>query len=87
MREGKKVVVIEDGQVGRSMTSRTTAHLVNALDERFYEIERLHGERGAKLAAKSHSAAINRIEEIVKTEAIDCEFERLNGYLFTRLED
>ena len=82
MREGKSVVVIEDGQVGRSMTGRTTAHLVNALDERFSEIERLHGERGARLAAESHSAAINRIEEIVQTEAIDCDFERLDGYLF-----
>ena len=83
MREGQDVVVIEDGQVGGSMTGRTTAHLVNALDERFYEIERLHGERGARLAAESHSAAIDRIEEIVKTEAIDCDFERLDGYLFT----
>lgn len=83
MREGKSVVVIEDGRVGRSMTGRTTAHLVNALDERFSEIERLHGERGARLAAESHSAAISRIEEIVQTEAIDCDFGRLDGYLFT----
>ena len=82
VREGKHVVVIDDGQVGGSMTGRTTAHLVNALDERFYEIERLHGERGARLAAESHSAAIDRIEAIVRAEAIDCDFERLDGYLF-----
>lgn len=82
MREGKDVVVIDDGSVGGSMTGRTTAHLVNALDERFYEIERMHGERGAILAAASHSAAIDRIEEIIKTEILDCDFERLDGYLF-----
>ena len=81
-REGKRVVVLDDGAIGGSMTGRTTAHLVNALDDRYYELERLHGERGARLAAESHTAAIDRIETIVREEAIDCEFERLDGYLF-----
>ena len=64
------------------MTGRTTAHLVTALDDRYFELERLHGEEGARLAAESHTAAINAIEAIVEQEAIDCEFERLDGYLF-----
>jgi glycine/D-amino acid oxidase-like deaminating enzyme/nitrite reductase/ring-hydroxylating ferredoxin subunit len=81
-REGKRVVVLDDGPIGGSMTGRTTAHLVNALDDRYYELERLHGEDGARLAAASHSAAIDRIEAIIKEEGIDCEFERLDGYLF-----
>jgi glycine/D-amino acid oxidase-like deaminating enzyme/nitrite reductase/ring-hydroxylating ferredoxin subunit len=81
-REGKRVVVLDDGPIGGSMTGRTTAHLVNALDDRYYELERLHGERGARLAAESHSAAIDRIEAIISEEGIDCEFERLDGYLF-----
>src|SRR5215213_4866923 len=81
-REGRKVVVLDDGPVGGSMTGRTTAHLVNALDDRYYELERLHGERGSRLAAESHSAAIDRVEKIVKDEGIECEFERLDGYLF-----
>lgn len=81
-REGKRVVVLDDGAIGGSMTGRTTAHLVNALDERFYELERLHGERGARLAAASHTAAVDRIEAIVREENIDCGFERLDGYLF-----
>ena len=42
-REGKQVVVLDDGAIGGGMTGRTTAHLVNALDDRFYELERLHG--------------------------------------------
>jgi len=82
-REGQKVIVLDDGPIGGGMTARTTAHLVNALDDRFYELERLHGERGSRLAAESHSAAIDRVEAIVREEGIDCEFERLDGYLFT----
>src|SRR5947207_1464201 len=81
-REGKKVVIVDDGDVGGGETGRTTAHLVNALDDRFYELERLHGERGSQLAAESHSAAIDTIERIVHDEIIDCDFTRLDGYLF-----
>jgi glycine/D-amino acid oxidase-like deaminating enzyme/nitrite reductase/ring-hydroxylating ferredoxin subunit len=81
-REGKSVVVLDDGPVGGGMTARTTAHLSNAFDDRYVELERLHGERGARLAAESHTAAIDRIETIVAEEKIDCDFERLDGYLF-----
>ena len=81
-REGKSVVVIDDGPIAGGETSRTTAHLVNALDERYYELERLHGENGARLAAESHTEAIDLIEEIITEEKIDCDFERVDGYLF-----
>jgi glycine/D-amino acid oxidase-like deaminating enzyme/nitrite reductase/ring-hydroxylating ferredoxin subunit len=79
---GKTVVVLEDGAIGSGQTGMTTAHLVNALDDRFFELERLHGERGSRLAAESHSAAVDRIESIVARERIDCDFKRLDGYLF-----
>jgi glycine/D-amino acid oxidase-like deaminating enzyme/nitrite reductase/ring-hydroxylating ferredoxin subunit len=86
-REGRSVVVLDDGPIGGGMTQRTTAHLVNALDDRYYELERLHGERGSRLAAESHTRAIDRIEAIVNEEKIDCEFERLDGYLFVPPND
>ena len=81
-RAGQSVIVLEAGELGSGETGRTTAHLVNALDERYFEIADRHGERGAQLAASSHTRAIDEIESIVKREGIDCEFERLPGYLF-----
>jgi glycine/D-amino acid oxidase-like deaminating enzyme/nitrite reductase/ring-hydroxylating ferredoxin subunit len=81
-KQGKSVVVLDDGAVGGGQTRRTTAHLSNALDDRYFEIERLHGAEGAKLAAGSHAAAIDRIESIVGEEQIACDFVRLDGYLF-----
>ena len=86
-REGKKVAVLDDGEIGSGETGRTTAHLTNALDDRYSEIERLHGIDGARLTAESHTSAISRIEDIVKTEKIQCDFERLDGYLFLRPGD
>jgi glycine/D-amino acid oxidase-like deaminating enzyme/nitrite reductase/ring-hydroxylating ferredoxin subunit len=84
---GKSVIVLDDGPVGGGETGRTTAHLTNAMDDRFYRLEHLHGERGSRIAAASHGAAIDRIESIVRTEGIDCDFERLDGYLFLGGDD
>ncbi len=81
-RAGKSVIVLDDGHIGGGMTERTTAHLTNAIDDRYFEIERLHGDKGAQLAADSHTAAIDRIETIIATEGIACDFDRLDGYLF-----
>jgi glycine/D-amino acid oxidase-like deaminating enzyme/nitrite reductase/ring-hydroxylating ferredoxin subunit len=80
-REGSSVVVLDDGPVGAGMTQRTTAHLSNAIDDRYIRIERLHGRDGARIAAESHTAAIDRIEAIAREENIECGFERLDGYL------
>src|ERR1051326_7138852 len=80
--ERNDVVVLDDVLTASGETSRTTAHLVNALDDRYYELESMHGEKGARMAAESHSAAIDRIEAIVAKEKIECDFERLDGFLF-----
>ncbi|MER3407421.1 MAG: FAD-dependent oxidoreductase, partial [Nitrososphaera sp.] len=37
---------------------------------------------GAQLAAESHTAAIDLIESIAVREKIDCDFTRVDGYLF-----
>ena len=81
LREGKSVVVLDDGPIGGGQTQRTTAHLTNVIDDRYVNIEAWHGLEGMRLAAQSHTAAIDRIEAIVNEEKIDCEFERLDGYL------
>jgi glycine/D-amino acid oxidase-like deaminating enzyme/nitrite reductase/ring-hydroxylating ferredoxin subunit len=81
-RAGRAVVVIDDGPIGGGETGRTTAHLTAALDDRYYNIAKLHGDDGARLAAESHMSAINRVEAIASMEDIDCDFERVEGYLF-----
>jgi len=86
-KAGKQVVVFEDGLIGSGETGRTTAHIANALDDRYSEIESLFGEDGARLAAESHTAAISRIEQICQEENIDCDFKRVDGYLFLHPSD
>ena len=78
-REGSRVALLEDGFIGSGETGRTTAHLSNALDDRYYELERLHGRAGARLAAESHTAAIDTIDAIIQQENIQCDGERVDA--------
>jgi len=73
-RAGLSVVVLDDGPIGGGETGRTSAHLSNALDDRYDELERLFGSRGAQLAAESHTVAMDRIESIIAEESIHCDF-------------
>jgi glycine/D-amino acid oxidase-like deaminating enzyme/nitrite reductase/ring-hydroxylating ferredoxin subunit len=81
-KAGKKVIVIDDGPVGGGESARTTAHLSNAMDDRIYVLEHVHGEEGAHKIVQSHGAAIDTIEEIARAEEIDCDFQRVDGFLF-----
>jgi glycine/D-amino acid oxidase-like deaminating enzyme/nitrite reductase/ring-hydroxylating ferredoxin subunit len=85
-QQGVKVLLLEDGELASGESGRTTAHLSYALDDRYTTLENLFGQEGARLAAESHSAAIDTIEQIVLTEQIDCDFTRLDGYLFLHAE-
>ncbi|MBX7156867.1 MAG: FAD-dependent oxidoreductase [Verrucomicrobiae bacterium] len=81
--EGVNVIVLEAKILAAGETQKTTAHLSNAIDDRYYRIEQLHGLAKAKLAAQSHTEAIDKIETIIKRENIDCDFQRLDGRLFS----
>lgn len=81
-QENVHVVVLDSGTLVSGETARTTAHLSNALDDRFYNIERWHGREGAYIAAESHGAAIDLIEKIAREENIECDFRRVDGYLY-----
>ena len=85
-REGKSVVILDKSQIGSGETAHTSAHLSNVIDAGYREIERLHGAKGARLVAESHTAAIAQIESIISEEKIDCDFERVDGYLFSPYE-
>jgi glycine/D-amino acid oxidase-like deaminating enzyme/nitrite reductase/ring-hydroxylating ferredoxin subunit len=80
--EGARVLVLDSGAVAGGESGRTTAHLASALDDRFHALEKLHGPEAARLAAESHAAAIESIAVIARSEEIDCDFQRVDGYLF-----
>jgi glycine/D-amino acid oxidase-like deaminating enzyme/nitrite reductase/ring-hydroxylating ferredoxin subunit len=86
-RAGRKVVVLDLDEIGSGESGRTTAHLSNAFDDRYFRLVKARGETDARLAGESHTAAINRIEETIRIIGIDCDFDRLDGYLFCTPDD
>ncbi len=86
-KAGVNVVVLEDGAVGSGETGRTTAHFTNALDDRYHTLESKHGKAAARLAAQSHTQAIETVARIVEEERIRCHAERVDGYLFMHPSD
>lgn len=81
-KEGKSVIVVDRGAIAGGQTARTTGHLTWFLDDRYYNLEKFFGKRGARLVAESHAAAIDFIESVVKEEKIECDFARVDAYLF-----
>lgn len=87
LKEGRKVVLVEDGLIGSGESGRTTAHITYALDDRFYEIEKVFGEDGSRIAGESHNSAIEFIEKTIAAENGDCDFKRVDGFLFLHPHD
>lgn len=78
---GMRVIVIDQAAIASGETAHTTAHFSSAPDDRYYKLERLHGEEGARLAAESHTAAIDYAEALARRCGVGCDWLRLDGYL------
>ena len=81
-KAGKSVVVLDRGPLGGGMTARTTGHLASELDDYYHELINVRGLDEARQVHGAQAAAIDRIEAIVRQEGFDCDFKRLDGYLF-----
>lgn len=82
LKEGLSIIILESESLFCGETARTTAHLTQILDERFYHLEKIFGEESTMLAAQSHAAAIDFIEKTIHRENIECQFERVDAHLF-----
>ncbi|KAK2782371.1 hypothetical protein FQN52_006119 [Onygenales sp. PD_12] len=77
---GAKVTMIDARDVLSGESGRTSGHLANALDDGYVEISKKHGLEGAKVAADSHTWALNHVGEVSKKLGIECEYRHLPGY-------
>jgi glycine/D-amino acid oxidase-like deaminating enzyme/nitrite reductase/ring-hydroxylating ferredoxin subunit len=83
--QGQRVIVIDRGPIAGGITARTSAHLAPLCDDLTSAMIGLRGENTSRLFYESQAAAVDRIEDIQQREQIDCDFRRLDGYLFQAL--
>jgi len=80
-KAGLSVVLLERDRCGGVDTGHTTAHLTYVTDLRLHELVKRFDRDHAQAAWDAGAAAIDRIEEIVRGERLDCAFGRTPGYL------
>jgi glycine/D-amino acid oxidase-like deaminating enzyme/nitrite reductase/ring-hydroxylating ferredoxin subunit len=84
---GQKVIVLERRRCGDGDTGHTSAHLTWVTDLRLTEMRRTFGEDHARAVCDAGVAAITQIDAHVRDLGIDCDFERVPGYLHLPLSD
>ncbi len=85
-KKGEDVIVIDGDHIAGGQTKNTTAKITSQHDLIYYEMVKKAGFRKAEQYAEANEAAIKSYEKIIREEGIDCRFERLPSYLYTREE-
>jgi glycine/D-amino acid oxidase-like deaminating enzyme/nitrite reductase/ring-hydroxylating ferredoxin subunit len=81
---GLSVVVLECNEVGSGMTKNTTAKITSQHGLIYDKLLNCKGEERAWEYAMANQKAIEMYEEIIKNNQIDCEFERLPNYIYSK---
>ena len=78
----KNICVVDANKIGHGVTLNTTAK-INYFQERIYtKIKNIRDEKSAVKYLKSQVCAIKNIKEIIEKENIDCDFKRVDSYVF-----
>ena len=86
-RAGLQVVLLEAETLGFGTTGSSSNHLNTQIDYSYRKVEKSFSQEVARLVALSRREAIDFIERNVREYQIDCDFKRIDGYLYTERED
>jgi len=83
----KKIVIIEKNTIAEGATHLTTAFLTQIIDTDLSDLITIHGVEKAQRIVESHMTALELIEEIVRTENIECDFQRCSNYIYAHTDE
>ncbi len=86
-KEGKDVLILEAKEIASGQTGRTTAKITSQHGLKYTELTDKIGSEIACLYAKANEEAVGQYEELIVKESIECHFERVSSYLYTRDEN
>lgn len=76
LQAGYKTLLLDKRDIGMGSTSATTSMLQYEIDVPLYKLSRLIGEEAAVQCYRAGQQSINQLELLVKSERIDCGFEK-----------
>ena len=86
-KEGKNVVLLEKDKICEKTSGNTTAKITSQHGLFYNYLLQSDGLEFAKKYYEANENSIKNIENIVKNENIDCDFEKQDAYIFTQKED
>jgi glycine/D-amino acid oxidase-like deaminating enzyme/nitrite reductase/ring-hydroxylating ferredoxin subunit len=84
---GKKVALVEARFIGSGVTGHTTAHITVAHNLIFEELVKKFGIDNARVYLEANSKALEKIDELITVNKIECDFKRLSEYIFAQTTD
>ncbi|HTE58650.1 MAG TPA: FAD-binding oxidoreductase [Verrucomicrobiae bacterium] len=82
-QSGLQVAVLEKNTIGSGTTGSTTGKVTSQHNLIYADIQKHLGKESARLYATANQSAIERIQEIIKKEKIDCGWQRQDNYVYT----
>lgn len=83
---GKRVAILEGRRIGAGVSERSTAHVTEAIDTRYSELERRDRDL-ARIVRASSRAAMDLIARLAQYCPGQAGFRRVPGYLFSEDPD
>ena len=77
------VTIIDKSKIGMGITANSTAKISYLQETIYQDLEKSFSRQVAKLYFDSQLEAIKIINNIIKKENIDCDFEKVDSILFT----
>lgn len=86
-QQGKKVTVIEKGEIGEKVSGNTTGKITSQHGLFYNHLVSDYGKEYARKYLEANEKAISNIKSITEREQIECEFCMQNAYVYTTRED
>lgn len=83
-KNGIKPVILEKGRICEQTTGNSTAKVTSQHDLFYKYLIDSQGEKFAKKYYEANEKAIDKIEKVIKSENIECDWERRSAYVFTQ---
>ena len=81
--ENKDVVIVDAKTIASGTTKNTTAKITAQHNIIYNKLLKTIGKRKARMFYNANIMALNKYEELIKKNNIDCDFQRSDSYVYT----
>lgn len=86
-KRGYKTIVLEKDEIGHGVTGHTTAKITSQHNLIYHYLSKQYGIKFAKKYFEANEEAIKNIENIIRENNIECDYERKDNYIYTINEE